>query len=250
MLQQPLTPRQQAILDFIRQSIRERGYPPTLREIGATMGIRSTNGVSDHLRAIERKGHLRREDMKSRAMVPVDGPGSVSPRLTRSPDDEAPSDFESEREYQLDDRLGPMAANDTVRIPLLGRVAAGPLTFAAQNIEQHLSVDPSLLKTAGADTFALRVRGDSMIEAGIHEGDILFVRRQDTAQRGEIVVALVGDEATVKRYYHEGDHIRLQPENRRLKPIYVRRNEYADFRILGIVVGLFRQPTGFSSKAV
>jgi len=245
-----LTPRQQAILDYIRQSIRERGYPPTLREIGAVMGIRSTNGVSDHLRAIERKGHLHREDMKSRAMVPVDGPGSVAPRVVRSPDDEDPSSFDApEREYRLDVDLGGGPANDAVRIPLLGRVAAGPLTFASQNVEQHLTVDPSLLRTAGAETFALRVRGDSMIEAGIHEGDILFVRRQETAERGEIVVALVGDEATVKRYFRETDHIRLQPENRRLKPIYVRRNEYAEFRILGVVVGLFRQPTGFSAKA-
>ncbi len=216
---QQLTTRQEMILDFIRRSIRERGYPPTLREIGAQMGIRSTNGVSDHLRALERKGYLRREDMKSRALRPVDID-------TGEPDG---------------------AANDgmpeVLRIPLLGRVAAGPLTTAVQNVEQQIMMDPSLLR-GGGETFALKVRGDSMIEAGIHDGDILFVRRQETANRADIVVALVGDEATVKRYFPERDHVRLQPENKRLAPIYVRRGDLGGFKILGVAIGLFRTVTG------
>ena len=118
---------------------------------------------------------------------------------------------------------------------------------ASHNIEQQILMDPSLLRGASGgagETFALRVRGDSMIEAGIYDGDILFVRRQETANRGEIVVALVGDEATVKRFYQERDHIRLQPENKRLGPIYVRRGEMGGFRILGVVVGLFRSVAG------
>lgn len=200
------------ILEFIRQSIRERGYPPTLREIGAQMGIRSTNGVSDHLRALERKGYLRREDMKSRALRPVDEEDAAVV--------EVPSDM--------------------VDVPLVGRVAAGPLSFAEQNIEQRIMMDPSLLRTGGGETFALRVKGESMIEAGIHDGDVLFVKRQNTASRGDIVVALVGDEATVKRYYPERDHVRLQPENKRLAPIYVRKGEASGFQILGVAVGLFR----------
>lgn len=235
---QPLTDRQQAILDFIRKSIRDRGYPPTLREIGAQMGIRSTNGVSDHLRALERKGYLRREDMKSRALRPVDLPTKRGARAL-----DGDPGWNDEREIRID-RDEP--ANDVMSIPLLGRVAAGSLTMATQNIEQYLSVDPSLLKSRG-ETFALKVRGDSMIEAGIHNGDVLFVRRQPTAEQGEIVVALVGEEATVKRYYKERDHIRLQPENSGMKPIYVRRTESGSFSILGVAVGLFRPTTSFRS---
>lgn len=219
---QPLTDRQEAILEFIRRSIRDRGYPPTLREIGAQMGIRSTNGVSDHLRALERKGYISREDMKSRALRPTAPP---------PPDDDT--------SYALS--VDTVPANQALTVPLVGRVAAGPLTFASHNIEQQILMDPSLLRgSAGGETFALRVRGDSMIDAGIHDGDILFVRRQETAERGDIVVALVGDEATVKRYFPEPDRIRLQPENKRLAPLYVRRREMSSFRILGVVLGLFR----------
>ena len=214
-----LTTRQEMILDFIRRAIRERGYPPTLREIGAQMGIRSTNGVSDHLHALERKGYIRREDMKSRAMRPVD-----AEPIANDDGDEAPTP-------------------EMVRVPLVGKVAAGPLTHATHNVEQEIMMDPSLLRGSG-ETFALKVRGDSMIDAGIHDGDILFVRRQETASRGDIVVALVGDEATVKRYYPERDHVRLMPENKRLSPIYVRRNELMHFKIQGVAIGLFRSVTG------
>ena len=231
---QPLTDRQEAILEFIRRSIKDRGYPPTLREIGAQMGIRSTNGVSDHLRALERKGYISREDMKSRALRPTSPPPAL--------DDES-----VDEDVTFGITVDAAPANNVLNIPLVGRVAAGPLTFASHNIEQQILMDPSLLRGASGgagETFALRVRGDSMIEAGIYDGDILFVRRQETANRGEIVVALVGDEATVKRFYQERDHIRLQPENKRLGPIYVRRGEMGGFRILGVVVGLFRSVAG------
>jgi repressor LexA len=236
MTMQPLTERQEMILDFIRRSIRERGYPPTLREIGAQMGIRSTNGVSDHLRALERKGYLSREDMKSRALRPTQPP----PGANDDGDGEATFDIHADAQPE----------NDVVRVPLVGRVAAGPLTFASQNVEQQIMMDPSLLRASGGETFALRVRGDSMIDAGINDGDILFVRRQETATKGEIIVALVGDEATVKRYFPERDHIRLQPENKRLAPIYVRRPELGGFKILGVVVGLFRSVAGAAVRPV
>jgi repressor LexA len=211
---QPLTDRQELILQFIRDSIRERGYPPTLREIGAKMGIKSTNGVSDHLRALERKGYLRREDMKSRALRPVEDEQSL-------PD--AP------------------ASNETLEVPLLGRVAAGPLSLTSDACEGRIAMDRSLLRGSG-EVFALRVKGESMIEAGIYDGDTIFVRRQPHAERGEIVVARVGDEATVKRYFPEREYVRLQPENREMPPIFVRKDHAsaAGFEILGVVVGLYR----------
>lgn len=217
---QPLTERQEMILQFIRDSIRERGYPPTLREIGSRMGIKSTNGVSDHLRALERKGYLRREDMKSRALRPVEESGAG--------DDAGDS--------------------DTVEVPLLGRVAAGPLSLTSDACEGKIAMDASLLRVAG-EVFALRIKGDSMIEAGIFDGDTIFVRRTQTADKGEIVVARVGEEATVKRFFPEREHIRLQPENKKMAPILVRKQDAAaaGFEILGVVVGLFRnvgQPGG------
>ena len=216
----PLTERQEMILQFIRTSIRERGYPPTLREIGAKMGIKSTNGVSDHLRALERKGYLRREDMKSRALRPVDDESETT--YSRGDDDEAPS-------------------QDTVTVPLLGRVAAGPMSLTSDRMESSVTIDKTLLNARG-EVFALRVKGDSMIDAGINEGDTLFVKRAQTAEKGDIVVARLGEEATVKRYYPERDHIRLQPENKRLSPILVRKTDAAasGFEILGTVVGLYR----------
>jgi repressor LexA len=214
---QPLTDRQDAILQFIRASIRERGYPPTFREIGAKMGIKSTNGVSDHLRALERKGYLRREDMKSRALRPVDDDPVAGDEL-------------------------PPGTSETIEVPVLGRVAAGPLTMATQAAETRISIDRSLLRGGSGEVFALRVRGDSMIDAGIFDGDTIFVRRQQSAERGEIVVARVGEDATVKRYFPEKDYIRLQPENASMPPIYVRRTHASaqGFEILGVVVGLFR----------
>ena len=221
----PMTERQEMILQFIRSSIRERGYPPTLREIGAKMGIKSTNGVSDHLRALERKGYIRREDMKSRALRPVG-------------DDES-GDLPS---YDRSDDSGSSGSSaDTVTVPVLGRVAAGPMSLTSDRIENSVTIDRALLSARG-EVFALRVKGDSMIDAGIHDGDTLFVKRTPTAAKGDIVVARLGEEATVKRYYPERDHIRLQPENKRLSPILVRKADAAasGFELLGTVVGLYR----------
>jgi repressor LexA len=216
---QGLTQRQQMVLDFIRQSIHDRGYPPTLREIGARMGIRSTNGVNDHLRALERKGYLTREDMKSRALRPTNlGQQSLA-------------------------ALGPdLIANDVdlVEVPVLGRVAAGLPLLAEEHIIDTVRIDRTLVR-GGRDTFGLRVQGDSMIEAGILSGDYIFVKKQLTATRGEIVVALIGDEATVKFYFPEKDHVRFQPANKNMAPIYVRSADFKPTMLLGVVVGVFRR---------
>jgi len=210
---QGLTKRQEQTLDFIRKSIEERGYPPTLREIGEYMGIRSTNGVNDHLRALERKGYLRREDMKSRALKLVE---DAPPTPSRSSEE------------------------DLVEIRVLGRVAAGLPLFAEENVIDTIHVDRMMVR-GGRDVFGLRVAGDSMIDAGILSGDYIFVKRQATAERGDIVVALIGDEATVKYYYPERDYVRFQPANAQMAPILVRATDFKPTMLLGKVVGVYRR---------
>lgn len=217
---QGLTKRQLQTLDFIRQSINQRGYPPTLREIGEHMGIRSTNGVNDHLRALERKGYLRREDMKSRAL-----------KLVESPD---PSNDTSSAPSDTYD------GSDVVDVQILGRVAAGLPLLAEENVVDTVRVDRGLVR-GGRDVFGLRVTGDSMIDAGILSGDYIFVRKQPTADRGDIVVALIGDEATVKYYYPERDYVRFQPANSRMAPILVRAVDFKSTMLLGKVVGIYRR---------
>ena len=209
---QGLTKRQEQTLDFIRKSIRDRGYPPTLREIGEHMGIRSTNGVNDHLRALERKGYLRREDMKSRALRVVDTP------LEASND----------------------SSENVVEVQILGRVAAGLPLLEEEIVIDTVQVDRRLV-SGGREVFGLRVTGDSMIEAGILNGDYIFVRKQATAERGDIVVALIGDEATVKYYYPEKDYVRFQPANSQMAPILVRASDFRSTMLLGKVVGVYRR---------
>ena len=208
---QGLTARQEQVLSYIRQSIVDRGYPPTLREIGAHMGIRSTNGVNDHLRALERKGYLTREDMKSRALRPKD------------------MDFGPKKSL----------SETVVEISVLGRVAAGMPLYAQEHLLDTVRIDRGLLKSG--EVFGLRVSGDSMVEAGILNGDYVFVRKQSTADRGDIVVALIGDEATVKRYFPEKDYVRFQPENSGMAPILVRASDFKPTMLLGIVVGVYRR---------
>jgi repressor LexA len=238
---QGLTQRQQMVLDYIRQSITDRGYPPTLREIGARMGIRSTNGVNDHLRALERKGYLTREDMKSRAHRPAPmsfgetsasslagehgGVGSSAPGASGS----GPGSL-----------LEPANDVDLIEIPVLGRVAAGLPLLAEEQIIDTVRIDRTLVR-GGREVFGLKVHGDSMIDAGILSGDYIFVRKQLTANRGDIVVALIGDEATVKYYFPEKDHVRFQPANKGMAPIYVRASDFRPTMLLGVVVGVFRR---------
>jgi repressor LexA len=220
-----LTDRQQAILDFITQSIEERGYPPTLREIGEHFGIRSTNGVNDHLRALEKKGHLQREDLKSRALRPTSGPSSASASAARA------------LGAGRDSRLA-----DVVEIPVVGRVAAGLPLLAVENVQDTVHVDKFFIGQA-REVFALRVKGESMIEDGIFDGDYIFVKKQLQANRGDIVVAMIGDEATVKRYYPEGDSIRFQPANAAMRPIIVRKKDFKSVNLIGVVVGVYRKMT-------
>ena len=227
---QGLTERQQMVLDFIRQSISDRGYPPTLREIGARMGIRSTNGVNDHLRALERKGYLTREDMKSRALRPTTT-HDVAQHL---------SGAGGEASNDTGDRVLRNVDDDIVEIQVLGRVAAGLPLFAEEHVIDTVRVDRGLLK-GGREVFGLRVHGDSMIDAGILNGDYIFVRKQLTASRGEIVVALIGDEATVKYYFPEKDYVRFQPANKAMAPILVRAVDFKPTMLLGVVVGVFRR---------
>ncbi len=226
---QGLTHRQQMVLDFIRESITDRGYPPTLREIGARMGIRSTNGVNDHLRALERKGYLKREDMKSRALRPT---GVQLP---------LPSAFgNGEPSNNVHVTNGTSPDEDLIEIPILGRVAAGQPLLAEEAIVDSVRIDRGLVR-GGRDVFGLRVQGDSMIDAGILSGDYIFVRKQLTASKGDIVVALIGDEATVKYYHPERDYVRFQPANKTMAPILVRAMDFKATMLLGVVIGLYRK---------
>lgn len=225
---QGLTDRQQQVLKYIKDSITDRGYPPTLREIGAHMGIRSTNGVNDHLRALERKGYLTREDMKSRALRPVNVP--LTGDALEAANARSLADAANEADHDA----------STVEIPVLGRIAAGAPILATENVESTFRVDRDMVR-GGRDVFALRVQGDSMIEAGILSGDTIFVHKQSTANRGEIVCALIGDEATVKFYFPERDYIRFQPANSSMAPILVRASDFKPTMLLGVVVGVFRR---------
>jgi repressor LexA len=206
-----LTGRQQEIWDFLVEYVGLHGYPPTVREIGERVGLASPSTVHAHLANLERAGYLRRDPTKPRAL-----------ELTglRRADSGAPRDTAA-----------------APGLPVLGAIAAGGPLLADQEVEEYVEIPEQL---CGAADFILRVKGDSMIDAGILDGDLVVVRRQDTATNGEIVVALAGDdetadEATVKRYFRENGRIRLQPENETLEPIYAQH-----VKILGRVVGVFR----------
>ena len=224
-----LTSRQREILDFISASIVERGFPPTLREIGEHFQIRSTNGVNDHLKALEKKGHLRREDLKSRAMRPVNfGPDGAEIIPLRR----APQGTGNIAIVETDD--------DMAEIPILGRVAAGVPILAVEDATDTVRVDRMLLGNH-REVFGLRIVGESMIDDGIFNGDYVFVKKTSAAGTGDIVVAMIEGEATVKRYYPEGDRIRFQPANQNMSPIYVRRSDFKSVDIIGIVVGIYRK---------
>ena len=222
-----LTDRQQRVLSFIEGQIKKLGYPPTIREIGRHLGIRSTNGVNDHLNALERKGFIKRQDHKSRTLVVIKGGQSESPRPSRT------------------STLEPVpVANDLlVEVPLLGRVAAGQPILAEEDREDTVRISSFFLGRGARQEkiFALRVVGDSMIDDGIHDGDFLFVKKQPSARAGEIVIAMIEGEATVKRFFPEGERIRFQPANPRMDPIFVERRAFKQTDILGIVVGVYRR---------
>jgi len=198
-----LTARQQEVLDFITRFTESSGAPPTVREIAAGMGFASTNAVSDHLAAIERSGYIERRSNRSRGI-----------------------------------RVKTAANAGQGKIPILGRIAAGRPIYASENLEGYLSPDPFFIRDT-ADTFVLKVSGSSMIGDGILDGDFIFVRRQPVARPNEIVVALIDDDATVKRYSRTPDGIVLLPSNPDFKPIHVKQT--SRFEILGVVTGVFRK---------
>ena len=204
-----LTARQREILAFVNDHSAQHGYPPTVREIGTAVGLTSSSTVHAHLANLERLGLLRRDPAKPRAL-------NLAGRSTKAPP-------------------APEPTSGIRMLPLLGQIAAGAPLLAEGHIEELLPV-PELL-TASGENFLLRVRGESMIDDGIHSGDYVVVRRQETADNGEIIAALVdGGEATVKRIYREKDRIRLQPANPSMAPIYA-----DDVVVLGRVVGVFRR---------
>lgn len=197
-----LSQRQNAILAFIKQEIKAKGYPPSVREIGDAVGLMSSSTVHGHLQTLEDKGYIRRDPVKPRAIEVLDNSSDVIEKKV-------------------------------VQVPIVGRVTAGQPILAQENIEDTFPLPLELINDD--KVFLLKVRGESMINAGILNGDLILVRQQNTASNGEIVVAMIGDEATVKRFFREKTLIRLQPENSLMEPIYSQ-----DVAILGKVIGVFR----------
>ena len=203
-----LTNRQREVYEFILGHMESLLRPPTIREIGDHFGMRSTGTVRDNLRAIQRKGYIR-----------------LKPRSARG--------------IELVQREDAALTSGARRVPVLGSIAAGEPLLAVENIEDRVDVDARFFAKEGV-VFGLRVKGDSMRDAGIYDGDYVFVRKQDTAENGEIVAAIIGDEATVKRYFHEGNRIRLQPANDTMSPIYISAAD-SEVIIAGKVIGVLRE---------
>ncbi|MCI9594487.1 MAG: transcriptional repressor LexA [Lachnospiraceae bacterium] len=202
MAQGKISVKQQEILQYIKDTILSKGYPPAVREICEAVHLKSTSSVHSHLETLEQNGYIRRDPTKPRTIEILDDCFNLTRR-------------------------------ELVNIPLIGAVAAGQPILAQENIENYFPVPADLLPNQEA--FMLRVKGESMINAGIFNGDQIIVAQQDTAENGDIIVALMDDSATVKRFYKEEDHIRLQPENDTMEPIITK-----DVQILGKVIGLVR----------
>ncbi|MBN9652937.1 transcriptional repressor LexA [Halobacillus sp. GSS1] len=201
-----LSKRQQEILDFIKEQVLAKGYPPSVREIGQSVGLASSSTVHGHLSRLEKKGYIRRDPTKPRAIEVI----------------------ELEEDHSI-------PRSEASYAPVIGKVTAGSPITAVENIEEYVPL-PDTLAGSDDNTFVLIVQGESMIEAGILDGDMVIVRQQQTAQNGDIVVAMTEDEeATVKRFFKERNHVRLQPENATMEPILLQ-----DVSILGKVVGLYR----------
>ncbi|MGM8365060.1 transcriptional repressor LexA [Virgibacillus sp. W0181] len=202
-----LSKRQQMIVDYIKSEVQSKGYPPSVREIAEAVGLASSSTVHGHLERIESKGFIRRDPTKPRAIEIID----------TSENNHVPRD-------------------EAMYAPLIGKVTAGVPITAVENIEEYVPV-PSSTVRSDDNVFVLTIEGDSMIEAGILNGDMVIVKQQNTAKNGDIVVAMTeDDEATVKRFFKEKDHVRLQPENSNLEPLL-----YDNVAILGIVIGLYRK---------
>lgn len=211
-----LSDKQQQILDFVNRQVEEKGYPPSVREICSAVGFKSTSTVHGYLEKLKKNGLIMKDPTKPRALRVIGGE-----KKTPQKDMDIQKDYYSRKEM--------------VDIPIVGKVTAGMPILAVENIEDTFPLPVDFVQNSTA--FMLRVQGDSMVEAGILDKDLVLVRQQSTAQNGEIVVALIGDEATVKTFYKGKDHIRLQPENSFMDPIIVRE----DISILGKVIGVFRK---------
>lgn len=211
-MQKKLTEKQQMIIDFVNSQVEEKGYPPSVREICKAVGFKSTSTVHAYLEKLEKEGLIHKDPTKPRALKVVQGSKASPVRNIES--------YVSRREM--------------VEVPIVGKVTAGQPILAVENIEDTFPLPVNFVQNATA--FMLKVQGDSMIEAGIFDRDLVLVKQQSTAANGDIVVALIEDEATVKTFYKEKDHIRLQPENQYLDPIIVKDN----LSILGKVIGVFR----------
>lgn len=202
-----LSKRQESILSFIQEEIQEKGYPPSVREIGEAVGLKSPASVHSQLKSLEKMNYIRRDPSKPRAIEIL---------------------FENNNEEKLNKEM--------LHVPLVGKVTAGKPILAEENIEDYFPVPADYLKTTSKDFFMLEIQGDSMVNAGIYDGDLVIAQKQNNAENGEIVIALMDDEATVKSYYKEKDHIRLQPENEKYDPILTK-----NARVLGKIVGLYRK---------
>ena len=200
-----LSSKQAAILDYIKSEIKKKGYPPSVREIGKAVGLSSPSTVHSHLAVIEKKGYIRRDQSKPRALEIMENTDS------------------------------PSTIKEMVDIPIMGQINAGLPAYADENFEDSFPV-PLEFVHSNSELFMLKVKGESMIEAGIFDGDLLVVEKTKTVRNGEIAVALIGDEATVKTFYRENGHVRLQPENISMQPIIVN-----DVEILGRAIALFRR---------
>lgn len=213
-----VTPRQQQVLDYVSTHIQEKGYPPSVRDICSAVGFKSTSSAHAYLEALEKKGLLHKDASKTRALKVTSSAtpaaSSTSGNVTPFPD---------------------VATREVVNVPIVGKVTAGQPILAVENIEDSFPVPLEFV--GNQDAFMLKVRGESMIEAGILDGDFVLVSKQSTARNGDIVVALIEDEATVKTFYRENGYVRLQPENPYMEPIIVREN----LSILGKVSGVFRK---------
>ncbi len=203
-----LTPRQREVYEFVLSHIENTCRPPTIREIGEHFGMKSTGTVRDNIRALDKKGYIRQRPRSARGI-------------------------------ELVQREGAHMASGSLRVPVLGSIAAGQPLLAVENIEEHIDIDSQFLEK-GDVVFGLRVIGDSMRDAGIYDGDYVFVRKQQTADNGDIVAAVIGEEATVKRYFHEGSRIRLQPANDTMSPIYISPEE-SELIIAGKIIGVLRK---------
>ena len=210
-----LNKREKAILKFIEKQIKANGYPPSVREIGKAVGLRSTATVHGYINALSEKGYIKKEQQKGRTLKLLKG-GAVEGQTTIT---------ETKEVY---------SGREMVEVPIIGKITAGEPILAVENITDTFPIPLDFV--GNSESFMLTVRGESMIEAGILDGDYILVKKQSAANNGEIVVALIGEEATVKTFYKEKDHIRLQPENSTMDPIIVPNCE-----ILGKVAGVFRK---------